>query len=134
MSTDNGLQAERTELAWRRTQVSLLVIACLALRGHAPWVVLIALSTAGILGGRQGRRYQRSLAMLRDERGRASPGKVVFTGLALVTMALLAMLNAVRDTTEDAGAKLMPAPFSTAQGPTFPSHPWSTPHLTIRSI
>lgn len=92
---DAGLQAERTELAWRRTQISLLVVACLALRGQDPPLVLIALATAGILWLRQGRRYQRSLAMLRDECGRARLRTVLGTSLALLAMALLAMLKAV---------------------------------------
>ncbi|ARS49592.1 hypothetical protein A471_23013 [Ectopseudomonas mendocina DLHK] len=93
---DTGLQAERTELAWRRTQVSLLLVACLALRGQAPSLVLIALAAAGILWLQQGRRYQRSLAMLRDECGRAHPHMVLGTGLVLLAMAVLAMLKAVR--------------------------------------
>ena len=92
---DAGLQAERTELAWRRTQISLLVIACLALRDQDPPLVLIAVGTAGILWLRQGRRYQRSLAMLHDERGRARLRTVLGTSLALLAMALLAMFKAV---------------------------------------
>ena len=92
---DAGLQAERTELAWRRTQISLLVIACLALRSQDPPLVLLALGSAAILWLRQGPRYQRSLAMLRDECGRARIRTVLGTSLALLAMALLAMLKAV---------------------------------------
>lgn len=94
--TDGGLQAERTELAWRRTQISLLLIACLALRGQDSSVVTIALTTVGVLWFRQGQRYQRSLAMLHDERGQARVHTVIGTGLALVAMALIAMVNALR--------------------------------------
>lgn len=92
---DAGLQAERTELAWRRTQISLLVIACLALRDHHPTVSLIALGTAGVLWLRQGRRYQRSLAMLRDERGQTRLRTVLGTSIALVAIAVIAALDAL---------------------------------------
>lgn len=92
---DAGLQAERTELAWRRTQLSLLVIACLALRGQDLAVLLIALTSAALLWLGQGRRYRRSLAMLREECGRARWRSVLGTSLALLAMALLAMLGAL---------------------------------------
>lgn len=94
-SHDPGLQAERTELAWRRTQISLLVIACLALREQDLPLALIALATAGGLWLHQGRRYQRSLEMLRDECGRARLQAVLGTSMALLVMALLAMFKAV---------------------------------------
>jgi uncharacterized membrane protein YidH (DUF202 family) len=92
---DPGLQAERTELAWRRTQLSLLVVACLAMRGQDQAVTLLALVSAALLWLGQRRRYRRSLAMLRDERGRARLLTVLATGLALLTLALLALLGAV---------------------------------------
>ena len=57
---------------------------------------VFAIATAGILWLQQGRRYQHSLAMLRDECGRAHPHRVLGTGLVLLTMAVLAMLKAVR--------------------------------------
>lgn len=94
-SSDPGLQAERTELAWRRTQLSLLVIACLALRGQQQVVTLLALGSAALLWFGQGRRYKHSLAMLRDECGQARLRAVLGTSLALLLMALLAMLAAV---------------------------------------
>lgn len=92
---DTGLQAERTELAWRRTQISLVVIACLALRDHHPTVSLLALGTAGVLWLRQGRRYQHSLAMLRDECGRARLHTVLGISLMLVAIAVMAALDAL---------------------------------------
>lgn len=93
---DSGLQAERTELAWRRTQLSLLVIACLALRVGEPVVMLLALEAALALWTRQGHRYRCSLAMLRDECGRARGGAVVGTSLVILLMALLAMAKALQ--------------------------------------
>ncbi|QEY62898.1 DUF202 domain-containing protein [Metapseudomonas lalkuanensis] len=93
MVPDPGLQAERTELAWRRTQLSLLVIACLALRGQSPLLAVLALATAAVPWLGQRRRYQRSLAMLREERGHARPGMVLATGLASLALALVALAD-----------------------------------------
>ncbi|WP_068830880.1 DUF202 domain-containing protein [Pseudomonas sp. BMS12] len=92
---DPGLQAERTELAWRRTQLSLLVITCLALRDQELAVTLLALGSAALLWLGQRRRYRHSLAMLRDERGRAQLLPVLGTSLALLVMALLAIHGAL---------------------------------------
>lgn len=94
-SSDPGLQAERTELAWRRTQLSLLVIACLALRGQEQVVTLLALGVAALLWLGQHHRYRNSLAMLRDERGSARLCAVLGTSLVLLVMALLAILGAL---------------------------------------
>lgn len=87
-------QAERTELAWRRTQLSLMVIACLALRGAEPTLALLALGSAVALWLGQRPRYRHGLAMLRDERGRPRTAAVLGTGLAMVAMTLLAMVKA----------------------------------------
>ncbi|MWV14603.1 DUF202 domain-containing protein [Pseudomonas sp. L-22-4S-12] len=94
--TDPGLQGERTELAWRRTQLSLLVIACLALRGQDKAVALLALSTAAVLWLYQGRRYRGSLMMLRTECGQPRLRAVIGTSLALLVITLLAALDALR--------------------------------------
>lgn len=95
-SSDPGLQAERTELAWRRTQLSLLVIACLALRGQDLAVLLVALASVALLWLGQRRRYRRSLAMLRDECGRAQLSAVLGISLALLVMTLLTLLTALQ--------------------------------------
>jgi uncharacterized membrane protein YidH (DUF202 family) len=94
---DPGLQAERTELAWRRTQLSLLVVACLALRDAQLLLGLLALGMALLLWSGQRNRYRDSLAMLGDERGRARILMVPGTTLALLGMCLLAMGTALAD-------------------------------------
>jgi uncharacterized membrane protein YidH (DUF202 family) len=89
--SDAGLQAERTELAWRRTQLSLLVVACLALRGAQPALMLLALASALVLWAGQRRRYRHSLAMLDAERGRARIAMVLGIGLVQVSLCVLAI-------------------------------------------
>jgi len=86
---DPGLQAERTELAWRRTQLSLLVIVCLMLRGVHPAPMMLALATALALWCGQRQRYLQSLAMLFDERGRARCAIILSTALVLTGLNLL---------------------------------------------
>ncbi|WP_161867962.1 DUF202 domain-containing protein [Pseudomonas yangonensis] len=86
---DPGLQAERTELAWRRTQLSLLVIACLMLRGVHPAPMMVALAMALTLWSGQRQRYLQSLAMLLDERGTARCAIILSTALVLTGLNLL---------------------------------------------
>lgn len=89
-AADNGLQAERTELAWRRTQVSLCLVACLALRGHSYWLVAVALGSAALVGLGQRKRYRQSLAMLQGQGGQARVALVVSTCAMLALMVALA--------------------------------------------
>ena len=88
---DRGLQAERTELAWRRTQISLVVIACLALRGQQHGLVVLAAVTAIALWLGQRGRYRQSRMMLQDECGRGRLWSVLGTALVAVVMGLLAL-------------------------------------------
>nr|WP_225776956.1 DUF202 domain-containing protein [Pseudomonas sp. Marseille-Q3773] len=85
---DPGLQAERTELAWRRTWLALVVVVGLALRqGDLPLAALVGIATLMLLA-RQGRRYSEGLAMLRAERGQPAILPVVALGSAVCLMAL----------------------------------------------
>ncbi|MFK3683614.1 DUF202 domain-containing protein [Pseudomonas sp. NPDC088890] len=68
---DSGLQAERTVLAWRRTQVALLLVACLAWRGEMQMVAGMALSLALLGRTRERGIYRRGLGMLRCGQGQA---------------------------------------------------------------
>ncbi len=96
-STDPGLQAERTALAWRRTQLSLLAIACLALRANYPSVTFLALVASALLWLGLARSYRHSLLMLREERGQARPWRVLATGLTLLAIALAALLATLQN-------------------------------------
>lgn len=93
--TDPGLQAERTELAWRRTQLSLLVIACLGMRGQQQVLAALAMATAAGLWLGQRHRYVQSLTMLRDECGRGRLLSVLATGGMAVVLGLLALAQAL---------------------------------------
>lgn len=99
-SADPGLQAERTALAWRRTQLALLAIACLALRAQHASVALVALATCGLLWLGHDRNYRHALLMLREERGQARPWTALSAGLALLAMALLAIADALHRHTQ----------------------------------
>jgi hypothetical protein len=64
--SDTGVQPERTILAWRRTQMLLMLVACLALRclQHHPWlmtgVIVVAALQAMLILLDQGRSYRRA--------------------------------------------------------------------------
>lgn len=102
---DDGLQLERTELAWRRTTLSLAVGSLVALRilplysGNAAWssVGLVGLGCAGavwILARRRSRLAHRALVAAPSERDARLPGaELLFaTALGVFAIAALAMV------------------------------------------
>ncbi|QGW77345.1 DUF202 domain-containing protein [Pseudomonas alkylphenolica] len=66
MVTDAGLQPERTTLAWKRTHILLVLVACLALRclQHHPMLTIAVITLAGLMAllivVEQGRCYRRA--------------------------------------------------------------------------
>nr|WP_274610125.1 DUF202 domain-containing protein [Pseudomonas sp. TH34] len=96
------MQAERTALAWRRTQLAFFLVAAHALRclsQHTVLTLLISLSAGGLalliaLGQR--RRYASSVIALTSAQRLASPGRIVLLSIfvSLITLAtLIAVLS-----------------------------------------
>lgn len=91
---DAGLQPERTSLAWGRTLLVLLVVACIFLRWmHTQgWVgavlALLSLLAALCIWLTQRRRYRRSArAIHTGGRLRADVASVLLTGMVAVCLA-----------------------------------------------
>ncbi len=92
---DPGLQAERTELAWRRTQISLVVIGCLACRGQQHGLAVLAVATATALWLGQRTRYRQSRVMLQEECGQARWMAVLATASLVGVLGILALVGSL---------------------------------------
>ncbi len=90
---DSGLQAERTVLAWRRTQVSLLLVACLAWRGEMWTVAGLAALLAVLCRGRERGVYRRGLGMLHREQGHAAAWSMMVCAFGVAGLVLSVWLR-----------------------------------------
>lgn len=94
---DEGLQAERTALAWDRTALTTVAIGALLARAGGtvlPWAwiaaaVVLAVAAVGLLLGRT--RYLRRDAALRGERAVPNHGLIAAAGVTAVLVSLLAL-------------------------------------------
>ncbi|WP_237151348.1 DUF202 domain-containing protein [Pseudomonas sp. ADAK18] len=96
--SDAGLQAERTVLAWRRTQFSVFLVAVLAVRcfSHHPAFALFISSQAALLAMvmtlGQRRRYDSHRAALLSAEAAASPLRIVLLSLYVSSITLAALM------------------------------------------
>ncbi|MFC6299406.1 DUF202 domain-containing protein [Pseudomonas spelaei] len=96
--SDAGLQAERTVLAWRRTQFSLFMVAVLSVRcfSHHPALALFISSQtillAMVMTRGQRRRYDSHRAALLSAETVASPLRIVLLSLCVSSITLAALM------------------------------------------
>lgn len=94
---DEGLQAERTSLAWDRTALTTIAVGALLARAGGtvlPWAwvaaaVVLAVAVIGLLLGRS--RYVKRDASLRGERAVPNHGLIGAAGVTAVAVSLLAL-------------------------------------------
>lgn len=92
---DPGLQPERTDLAWGRTTLSLVVVAATFLRWmpHHGWfvstLVAAATLTAVAIGIKRKRRFHRAIQALNQETMRPDIASTATVAAAVATLAAL---------------------------------------------
>lgn len=93
--SDSGLQPERTDLAWRRTMLALVVAAAMFLRWmtHHGWftgtLVACSIITALAIGITSRRRFHRSVHGINQEHMRPALGPTAALAASVVTLAIL---------------------------------------------
>ena len=96
--SDAGLQPERTTLAWRRTHILLMLVACLALRCLQLHPLLsatvVALTTllALLILVEQGRCYQRARLGMAGQGTTCNPLPLLILTLCTALLAALALI------------------------------------------
>lgn len=97
--SDDGLQHERTALAWDRTALALLVVGALSLRGAGPPLSslrhvpgLLAVVVGALLLWLGSRRYRQRETSVDSDHPLVRPGLVVVTGTTAFLVSLCALL------------------------------------------
>jgi hypothetical protein len=99
--SDSGLQPERTTLAWRRTMILLVLVACLALRcvQHSPLLMVSVFSLAALLALTilfdQQRCYRRARLGIEAQGATCNPLPLLILTLCSALLAMLSLIAAL---------------------------------------